>query len=245
MFQKIIHFIKYHNAFTIGLALVLLATAGAFASEDVRNVVIGEEIITEQGIDNSAILAADLENFDFAMQIMNVLEDAENYYVDWTYRTLAIKDNTWQEVGRTGTLTVSKTALAGQDLGLYVAEELGEIVDSELAYLKEVQEIEREKGQTQIVQTTTYTGLMGLVLDPRTKTLPGYEPVVKPPVVVPTPPAPVPDPPVDEKSLDVPQLLEPTFEPTPDPAPAPAPAPEIPLIETTTPPAEGIIPFPN
>ena len=32
--EKIIHFIKYHNAFTIGLSLVLLLTAGVLGGLD-------------------------------------------------------------------------------------------------------------------------------------------------------------------------------------------------------------------
>lgn len=184
MFQKIINFIKYHNAFTIGLVLTLIVGGAALANEDVRDTIIGEEIITEQGIDNSQVLAIDLDNFDFAMQITDVLEDAENYYVDYIYNTLAIKDNAWQEVARTGTLTVSKSGLAGQDLGLYVAEELGEIIDSQLSYLREVQEIEMERGQTFVQQTVKHTALLGLILDPETHELPGYEPVVQRPEIV-------------------------------------------------------------
>lgn len=192
MYQKIINFVKYHNAFTIGLILAFVFSGAIFASEDLRDAVIGETIVTQSGVDNSALLAADLDNFDFGMTITGVSEDPEpsssasygagpqNYYVDYTYQTLAIKDNVWQVISRQATLTVSKVALADQDLGLYVAEELGEIVDSELAYLKEVQQKEKEKGQTFVQETTKYTGLIGLVLNPVTKELPGYEPVVKP-----------------------------------------------------------------
>jgi len=184
MYQKIIQFIKYHNAFTIGISLVLVLSLSAMASEDVRNTVIGQEIVTEQGIDNSTILAADLDNFDFQLTIENIREDPQNYYVDYSYQLLAIQNNVWQPILRQQTLTVSKAALGGRDLGRYAAEELGEVIDYELSYLKEVQELEDKKGQTQIVQTTTYIGLIGLVLNPETKVLPGYEPVVKPPEII-------------------------------------------------------------
>ncbi|MCK5342530.1 MAG: hypothetical protein KAR20_03950, partial [Candidatus Heimdallarchaeota archaeon] len=46
-----------------------------------------------------------------------------------------------------------------------------------------VQENEKEKGQTFVQETTKYTGLIGLVLNTKTKELPGYEPVVKPVVI--------------------------------------------------------------
>lgn len=177
--QKVINFIRYHNSFAIGVALIFVVMGGAFASETVRNAVIGEEIVMEQGIDNSQILAADLDNFDLALQIQSVSEDEENYYIDYTYRTLVILDNRWQEVLKEETLTVSKETLGDRDLGFYVAEELGEVANYQLSYLKEVQEIEREKGLQKVMTSVKYTGLKGLVLDIKNKVLPGYEPIVE------------------------------------------------------------------
>jgi len=63
MFQKIINFVKYHNAFTIGLALAFVFSGAIFASDTVREATIGKAIVEQQGIDNSAILAADLDSF--------------------------------------------------------------------------------------------------------------------------------------------------------------------------------------
>lgn len=181
LFNKIIHFIKYHNAFTIGLVLVVVISGSAMASEGVRNAVIGGETIERQGIDNTIILSADIDNFDFQMRIEGVTEDEKDYYVAYSYNTMAIQDNIWQTVVKEGILTVSKSALAGGDLGLYVSEELGEIIDNQLAYLQEVQTIEGQKGKTLAYETTKYNGLIGLVLNSKTKVLPGYEPVVRPP----------------------------------------------------------------
>ena len=185
MLKKIIQFIKYHNAFTIGLVLIFIFGASVFASDTVREATIGKAVVEKAGIDNTALLAADLDNFDFSMKINNVTEDEENYYVLYTYKTLDIQDDIWQPVSQQETLTVSKLALADRDLGLYVAEELGEIVDSEKAYLVEVQQKQQEKGVTLVRETTIYTGLIGLVLNPVTKELPGYTPVVKPPELAP------------------------------------------------------------
>ena len=182
MYQKILNFIKYHNAFTIGLALVFVFSGAIFASEDVRQAVIGQEIVTEIGVDNSQLLSADLENFDINLKINNVLEDEENYYIDYTFNTIAVRDNIWQPVVKTERFTVNKTALGDRDLGIYLAEELGEVAMSEIVYLKEAQKSEKERGRTQIVKTSDYTGLIGLTLDLKNKILPGYEPVVKPPV---------------------------------------------------------------
>lgn len=184
MFSKIINFIKYHNAFAIGISLILVLTFSAMASEDVRNALIGEVIVTEQGIDNSQLLAANLENFDINLKIENILEDEENYYVNYTFNTIAVRNNIWQPVVKSEKFTVNKNALGNRDLGIYLVEELSEVAMSEMAFLKEAQKIESEKGKTQIVQTTAYTALLGLVLNSKTRELPGYEPVVKPPEII-------------------------------------------------------------
>jgi len=182
--KKVIQFIKYHNAFAIAMSLILVLTLTAAASEDFRDTVIGEEIVTEQGIDNSLILEIDLDNFDLQMKITGAYEDAQNYYVNYQFQTLGIENNVWQILTRERQLVVPKNALSGQDLGLYVQEELLEIAENELAYLREVQLAERAKGKTEIVETREYTGLIGLVLDIKNKILPGYEPVVEPPQIV-------------------------------------------------------------
>ncbi|MFC1663744.1 PKD domain-containing protein [Patescibacteria group bacterium] len=179
--NRIINFVKYHNLVPIILGLVLVGTAGAFANEDIRDAVIGKEIIIEQGIDNSQILAADLDNFDMTLQIKNILEDDERYYIDYTFKTIAIKDNIWQEVIKEKKLTVLKASLGNGDLGLYAQEELSEVADYELSYLKKVQIAEKEKGMSKLVASVEYTGLIGLVLDVKEKVLPGYEPVIPEP----------------------------------------------------------------
>jgi len=179
-FQKVIQFIKYHNAFTIAFVLVFVFSASVFASPAVREAVLGKTTIEQEGIDNSFLLSVDLDNFNFKIKIDNVSQDEENYYVDYTYESLGIKENVWQKVTRAETITISKSALAGKDLGLYITKELGEVVDSELAYLKDVQEKQKQRGQTFVQETTKYTGMIGLVLDSSTKVLSGYEPVVRP-----------------------------------------------------------------
>lgn len=225
MFQKVIHFIKYHNAVSIGISLVLVLTFSAMASEDFRNAVIGEEIVTEQGIDNSQLLSAALENFDTNLKIENILENEENYYVDYAFNTIAVRDNIWQLVVKSEKFTVNKTALGNRDLGIYLAEEFSELARSEMAYLKEAQKTERERGRTQIVETTDYTGLIGLTLDLKNKILAGYEPVVKPPEIIVQPePAPAPQlisTPASESPAPV--SSEPTPIPTSSSEPQPTP----------------------
>jgi len=179
--KAIINFVKYNDAFVIGLVLVLFGGGAIFAaSPDARSAVLGKEVVTLQGIDNSRIINANLENFDFQVKIDNVTEDQANYYIDYSFRTLGVEGNEWQTITRNAKMTVAKESLAGQDLGLYVQAQLANIAQNELAYLKQAQAAEKEKGLTQIVRTTEYTGLIGLVLDTKNQTLPGYEPVVKP-----------------------------------------------------------------
>ena len=177
--QKIIHFIKYNNTFTIILALILVSGGSAFASEDVRDTVIGETIEVRSGVNNSQIISADLQDFDMALKIENVEEDDASYLVDYSYKTMAIKDNVWQEVFKWGSLNVSKERIEGMDLGEYVAREIGELADYEMRNLEEVQEIESEKGLQEQIVAVTYTGLKGLIFDNETKTLDNYEPVIK------------------------------------------------------------------
>jgi len=224
--ESVLDFIKYHNAFTIGLIFVFAIGGTIFASEDVRNTVVGEKIVEEQGIDNSQLLAADLSNFDLAMTIKKVEQDDLNYYVDYNFNTLAVKDNVWQSLLQESLLTVSKSALGERDLGLYVQKELGEVADFKIKCLKDVQLAEKEKEETKIVQTTEYTGLIGLVLDVKNNVFPGYEPVVEPTITV-----------FEPKPTDTTVQQQPTPEPQPeadhplDEAPAPAPEPEAPVVE--------------
>ena len=185
MLEKIINFIKYHNAFIIIIAFIFVASFSALAAdEDLRDKVLGEKVVTENGIDNSRILKIDLENFDMKMKIVSVDEDDENYYLEYQYQTIGIKDNIWQELIKLEKMDVSKKSIEGQDLGIYAIEELGEVIDSELAYLKKVQLKEKKSGEKTIEEKTEYEGLLGLVINTKTKELPAsYELVVKPPVI--------------------------------------------------------------
>ena len=181
MYQKIINFIKYHNAFSIGFMIVFVGFSAAFAaSPDLRDVLVSSQD-SVRSIDNSYISTADLDNLNFNLQITDITEDGENYYIVYNYRTIAIQDYVWQEVQKEKSLTVSKKALGDKDLGLYVAEQLGQNIDNELSYLKEVQTIEKEKGLTPKIVATQYAGLIGKLLEPKEKVFEDYQPVVQEP----------------------------------------------------------------
>lgn len=178
--QKITNFFKYNNAFVIILGALFLAAGSSFASETVRDAVIGQTIEEMSGMDNSALLSASLDSLKQEMSIADVSEDEESYYVVYSFSTFDIKDNSWQNQTKNQILKVPKDALnGGKDLGLYIQSELAQVMDGHLAYLKDAQEKEQKKGITKIVKTTKYTGLKGLVLNSETKELDGYEPVIK------------------------------------------------------------------
>lgn len=174
-------FIKYNNAIPIAASAILLIVGGSFAaSPDFReNFISSQETI--RSVDNSGIIAANLDNFNFGLRVKSAAEDVKNYYIIYIFKTLAIKDYIWQEIENEKTLTVAKEALGERDLGLYIAGELGEVIDYELSYLKEVQRLERENGLTQKVLAVEYSGLIGRFLNSEEKIFEGYQPVVQTP----------------------------------------------------------------
>ncbi len=187
MIRRFLHFIQYHNAanaLLIGIFVVGAGTAFAATDEDVRQAVadtVIKETQTIVQIDNSTIVDADLDAFDAQLQVLEVQEDDFAYYATYQFSTLAIEDGLWQEVLKNGKMTIDKESLAGGDLGLYLAEELGEVTAQELRYLQEVQEIERKKGSQKKKVATEYSGLIGKLLDVKEETFDGYNPVIEEP----------------------------------------------------------------
>ena len=178
MLQKLIHFVKYHNALPVALSLVIVSSGAALAaSPEVREQVVSAESIA-RSVDNSYILTIDLKAFNPTLQITAVTEDDNFYYVSYTYKIVAINNYVWKDTVITEELNVSKGALGTEDLGRYVAKQLGEEVDAKLSYLTSVQNIEKNRGVTKKVITTTYSGLVGKFLDPKEEVFEGYAAVV-------------------------------------------------------------------
>jgi len=248
--QKILHFIKYHNAFTIIFGIVFFGFGIGFAaSPEMRDSVYSSKE-TVVSVDNSLVVSADLDNFNFNLRINSITEDETNYYAAYSYQTLTIEDGAWQnkEVGKI--FEVSKELLNGKDLGLYVAQELGENINAERYYLKRVQELEKEKGESQKVVAIEYMGLIGKLLDPEEKVIEGYNPVI--PEATSTP-QPLPSPVISDSTVEAPTgiatpspistqspnttaeitpLISPLLEPnlassSPTPMPSSEPTPEV------------------
>ena len=175
--KKIIQFIKYNNAFVIIMGLIFAVSGGVFANETSRDAIIGKTIITRQGVDNSQIVGANLGGFNMDFKIIKIMEDERGYSVSYSFNTIYIKDNVWQPLIKEGEMYVAKAGLGDKDLGLYVAEELGQKADHEIAYLREVQSIEKSKGEQKQTESVEYTGLKGLVFDSENREISGYKPV--------------------------------------------------------------------
>lgn len=187
MFRKFLHFVQYHNAVNwlfLVLAFVGAGTVFAATDEGIREAV-AEQLVqkteTVVEIDNSAIVNADLDNFDARLQILEVQEDDFAYYAEYQFVTLAIDDGHWGEIEKTDKITIDKESLGERDLGLFLAEELGELTAQELRYLQEVQIAERKKGSKKKKVAIEYSGLIGKLLDTKEETFDDYEPVIEEP----------------------------------------------------------------
>lgn len=180
MLVKFFHYIQYHNSVAIGMAVLFLGAGFAAASPAARDAVYSSSQIA-RSVDNGYIRQVDLGSLRFGLKINRVTEDSNAYIVDYSYNTIVVNDYMWQPVFLEKTLNVSKQALGERDLGMYVAEQLGQIIDRDYSYLSRAQTIEREKGPSQKIITTQYAGLVGRMLDPKDKVFAGYDPVVKPP----------------------------------------------------------------
>src|SRR3989344_2975237 len=237
MFQKIINFIKYNNAFTIGLMIFFFGTTMSFAASPTLRGSVYSSSATVTSVDNRLIVSTNLDNFNFNLRIKSVTEDGTNYYIVYTYKTLAVSSSIWQNVSLEKTLTVSKESLGEKDLGLYVARELADNINYELSYLKKVQEIEAGKGVSKKVVTKKYAGLVGKLLDPEDRVIEGYAPIIPEPElepeVVPEPPE-APDPNLFVEND--PNYVKPDLNPKP-PTPKPTPQLPPPTIPPEAPPA--------
>ena len=172
-------FIQYHNAVPIALGVLFLGAGATFAATDPQALYSANQTVVS--VDNTYIANKDISNYSPKVEIASVTEDADNYYVAYNLTTIDVQNSVWQDVTKAETMTVSKADLGQyRDLGVYVTEQLKQIVDREMQRLATTQEIER-KNVTQKTVATAYGGLIGKFLDSTTEELPGYVPVVTPP----------------------------------------------------------------
>lgn len=172
--NRILHFLKYNNTVPIVLGIFFFSTTATMAaSPAVRSAVYTaqRQVVST---DNSFILRVDLENYDFPIQILDVREDGEYYYMGYSISTIDIVDHVWRESSRKDTLRVSKALLGEGDLEEFAESEFAQIRAREQKRLAETQAFEKRLGSSQKVIATVYSGLVGDLLTPDEERIPQY-----------------------------------------------------------------------
>ena len=172
--QGIAHFIKYNNTIPIVLGVMFLGTTGALAaSPEVRSAVYSS---TEsvKSVDNSYLRAVNVNGFPFTVQITNVREDTDTYYVSYSLHTIDLVNSVWRPIDKKMELTVLKSDLKNENLGTYTSRQVAQVRDYERYRFTLAQQEELKKGPTQKIVSTAYGGLVGSFLGSRDEAIPGY-----------------------------------------------------------------------
>jgi hypothetical protein len=171
--RKFLDFIKYNNAFPIVLSVVILGTGAAFAaSPELRQSVFAPSAedsasVTPKKTDAAKLLSTDIGDFDLALRIDAVTEDAASYHAAYSYTTLEISGGAWKEVRKNGKMDIPKALLGKRDLKSYLVEQIGQVIDREIAYLSEVQATIRTKSAPE--KSKEYASLSGIEVDAETR----------------------------------------------------------------------------
>lgn len=175
--KGIVSFLKFNNAVPLTVTFLMVGAASTYAATNPETFVQKEEKVIS--IDNTYIAKINLKSYTPTAQVTAVREDDDFYYVEYTFKTIALTDHVWQKVTTQETMQVGKKRLGGhRDLGLFVTDQLRQKIANELARLKETQTIEK-KNISQKKVATVYSGLIGGFIDSKTTTIAGYEPVVE------------------------------------------------------------------
>lgn len=172
MLDKILNFIKYNNAAILILLVIFVFGGSVFATETGQEI-LGEKRTYIEGIDNTLLMDADLNNLDMDFKIEKIEETPEYYFITYTYIDLAPINNSWQYLLREKEKKVSK--INNIDLGEYLSEELSEEYKQRISELKQEQIKFLSDGEELRVEVVQYTGLIGKTLDLTAKIFPGYE----------------------------------------------------------------------
>lgn len=180
--RSLLDFIKYNNAVPLILAVLLLGTGVVFAANPaVREALFPTDagpLTPPPAARTEVLLATDLEAFDMAFRVDAVVEAGQSYRIGYSYRTLEVAADAWQVVPKAKNMDIPKDLLGKRDLGLYAAEQIGQVMDREIAYLSEVQARAR-KPDPRGAASGEYAGLVGKTLDAEDKRFEAYKPVVK------------------------------------------------------------------
>ncbi|MBA3047638.1 thrombospondin type 3 repeat-containing protein [Patescibacteria group bacterium] len=174
-YNSLTGFIKYNNATVLILAFIFIAGTGAWAQTDAGREIIGQKETRVEGVDNTLLLAADLDNMDMDFKIEKIESDDQYYFITYTYIDLIKLNSAWQYQIIEKPRKVSKKLR--EDMGVYLAKELAEEYDARIKDLKQEQGRAREQGEEFRIEVTEYSGLAGKTLDFAGRIFPGYEPV--------------------------------------------------------------------
>lgn len=175
MFKKAIHFIQYNNLTVFIILGFFLVGSSVFAQTETGQEIIGTKQVIHEGIDNTLLIEADLDNLQMDYNIENIEQDEKYYYVTYTFINLEEIDQAWQYQVREKKRKVSRKLR--MDLGKYLAEELKEEYQARVKELKAEKKIAEAEGQTQITEVVEYSGLIGRTLELASSVFTGYEPV--------------------------------------------------------------------
>lgn len=176
--EKTKDIIRYNNITPLFLIVAFVASSSAFAltNENVQNAIVNTTTKV-LSVDNTYIANVNLTNYSPRVTILNVQENEDSYIVTYNFETIDNIDFVWKPVTVSRDLRVDKKVLGQyKDLGVFVTEELKQVIDQEKLKLLAIQEIEK-KNISQKVVATQYSGLIGKLLDENTEVLPGYVPV--------------------------------------------------------------------
>ncbi len=170
--KNIFSFLSYHNAVPAGLIVLALGTGSAFAaSQGVLPLPLAApapsvDISTPEGVDASALLAANLDTFDFRPTVTGVVETDALYTVSYSIGTLAPEGSEWAASSKTGEFSVAQNALGDGGLNAYVVGKLHDIENGERSYLSRAQSAEKALAEArQARPASAFAALVGLALD--------------------------------------------------------------------------------
>ena len=172
-------FLTYNNIVPIALSFVLLGAGSTYAATNPEVILDKEQKVIS--IDNTYISDVNFKKYSPSVEILQVTEDDDTYYIEYRFSTISLVDYVWQDVVTDEVLEVKKARLGKyRDLGLFVTEQLNEKIEAEEKRLAETQIIEKKQPSQKKV-ATKYKGIVGGFLDEKVTTLASYKPVVKPP----------------------------------------------------------------
>lgn len=167
--KVILDFLKYNNAVPIILAVMILGTGAAFAANpELRGSVFPSATtgkpLPPKPTDTTTLEAKNLEDFDLDVRIDSITEDGATYFVSYSYTTLEVQGGAWKELRKGAKMEIPKALLGKRDLKTYLVEQIGQVIDRELAYLSEAQ-VTLVAGQAK--NASKYAALVGEEIDER------------------------------------------------------------------------------